>query len=157
MMDITDKQIEELAMQDKYWGKLNNFRWEQFGRDLVELTRQQLTKPADEVLIEALREIMYMGLDNAAGTDRGYFCESQLRLCIAKAAIALEEYKAKPADDTITVSKEEWEEVSKDAERWKIARTLGVAVVNDKGNITGAHFNEGADQRVDKAIQGESE
>jgi alpha-D-ribose 1-methylphosphonate 5-triphosphate synthase subunit PhnG len=39
-----------------------------------------------------------------------------------------------------------------DAERYRMARTLGIAVVNDKGNITGAHFNEGADMRVDTAI-----
>jgi hypothetical protein len=70
---------------------------------------------------------------------------------------SLRQQLTKPADDTITVSKEEWEAVIKNAKRWEIARTLGVAVVNDKGNITGAHFNEGADQRVDKAIQGESE
>lgn len=43
-MDITDKQIEELAMQDKYWGKLNNFNWEQFGRDLVNLTNKHLAE-----------------------------------------------------------------------------------------------------------------
>jgi hypothetical protein len=70
---------------------------------------------------------------------------------------SLRQQLTKPADDTITVSKEEWEAVIKNAKRWEIARTLGVAVVNDKGNITGAHFNEGADQRVDKTIQGESE
>jgi hypothetical protein len=42
--------------------------------------------------------------------------------------------------------------VKQDALRWQMARTLGIAVVNDKGNVTGAHFNEGADQRVDKEI-----
>jgi hypothetical protein len=49
-----------------------------------------------EVLLEALREIMYMGLDSSPGTDREYFCESQLRICIAKAAVALNAYSSKP-------------------------------------------------------------
>jgi hypothetical protein len=54
---------------------------------------------------------------------------------------------------SITLPISEYEQTLKDAERYRLARTLGIAVVNDKGNITGAHFNEGADQRVDKAIQ----
>ncbi|PPC95198.1 MAG: hypothetical protein CTY33_00130 [Methylotenera sp.] len=48
--------------------------------------------PSVEVLLEALREIAFMGMDNAAGTDNYYFIESQLRLCVAKAALALNKY-----------------------------------------------------------------
>jgi hypothetical protein len=109
---------------------------------------QQLTKPADEVLIEALTLIK--GLTGCSSAQQ----LEAMRDIYSISRNALNAYK--PADDTITVSKAEWEAVSKDAKRWEIARTLGVAVVNDKGNITGAHFNEGADQRVDKTIQGES-
>jgi hypothetical protein len=41
----------------------------------------------------------------------------------------------------------------RDARRWRMAKILGIAVIDGKGKVTGAHFNEGAEQRVDAAIE----
>jgi hypothetical protein len=58
---ISDEEIENLALKDKYWGKENTFAWHDFGRDLVDLTRQQLAKqtsgePVAEVIEDKLAD-----------------------------------------------------------------------------------------------------
>jgi len=59
---------------------------------------------------------------------------------------------AAPPTDTVNIPKVKYDALVADAERYRMARTLGIAVVNSAGKVTGAHFNEGADQRVDQAI-----
>jgi hypothetical protein len=72
----------------------------------IQCLRQQLTKPADEVLIEALRDCV-LQLEYAAE----YEGDPEAIKAKKKGEDALNAYK--PADDTISVSKGEWEAMKK--------------------------------------------
>jgi hypothetical protein len=112
-----------------------------FRAGIAWVLRQQLTKPADEVLIEALRQCEA----DWARSGWGYNYDTR-----KKVNDALNTYK--PADDTISVSKGEWEAMKKDAERYRFIIKRGLIQIFDRKSSVSYKPKEDTDAAIDQAI-----
>jgi hypothetical protein len=87
--------------------------------------------------------------------ENSVYANKQYAIKLAKILLELRAQQlTKPADDTISVSKGEWEAMKKDAERYRFIIKRGLIQIFDRQSSVSYKPKEETDAAIDAAIQG---